>query len=529
MFLYEMLESYEQKNGKSRALLYMGKSFSYDALFAAVDDAAARLATLVKAGEVATICMPNTPECVACFYALNKIGAIAHMVHPLTPPAQLKKFMAAVGSKLLITLSINLGKYAPLASEYAIVSVHPARSLPRIMRFFFDLKVKPYKGDRTGVTDYDDVQKGEYGKPTRADTDTGVYLHSGGTGGEPKVIELSDAAINALAARGKEALCIDGAHGMYMLAALPMFHGFGLAMCVHAILIHGGVSVLQPKFDPKATVKLLGKNRMHFIIGVPNLFRALLKRPDFSGDKLKNIYAAFVGGDCAPQDLLDEFNSRMESVGANGRLFEGYGLTETVTVCALNNFAYSRRGSMGRMMSGLRAEIVDPESLAPLGAGEKGEIAVAGDTLMNGYLDNAEENARTFFTLDGERFVRTGDFGYKDGDGFLFFVQRLKRIIKISGISVYPKEIEACVGELDGITGACAVEYKQGGKTRIALFLTGREYPHGELKARIESELSRYAVPSLIRYLAEIPVTPVMKADARALERLAADIAEDVL
>ena len=117
MFLYEMLESYEQKDGKSRALLYMGKAFSYDALFAAVDDAAARLATLVKAGEVATICMPNTPECVACFYALNKIGAIAHMVHPLTPPAQLKKFMAAVGSKLLITLSINLGKYAPLASE----------------------------------------------------------------------------------------------------------------------------------------------------------------------------------------------------------------------------------------------------------------------------------------------------------------------------------------------------------------------------------------------------------------------------
>ncbi len=111
----------------------------------------------------------------------------------------------------------------------------------------------------------------------------------------------------------------------------------------------------------------------------------------------------------------------------------------------------------------------------------------------------------------------------------MFFVQRLKRIIKISGISVYPKEIEACVGELDGITGACAVEYKQGGKTRIALFLTGREYPHGELKARIESELSRYAVPSLIRYLAEIPVTPVMKADARALERLAADIAEGVL
>ena len=342
-------------------------------------------------------------------------------------------------------------------------------------------------------------------------------MHSGGTGGEPKIIELSDGEINALAFRGPEALGTSEVRGMYMLGALPMFHGFGLTMCIHAILTFGGVSVLMPKFDPKLTVKLLKKNKMHFMIGVPNLFRALLKQKGFRGDALKNMYVGFVGGDCAPQDLLDEFNGRMEAAGAKGRLFEGYGLTETVTVCAVNNYAHNRRGSMGYMLSDLDAIIVPPDGTEPLADGEKGEIAICGDTVMNGYLDNPQANAEVFFERGGRRYVRTGDFGYKDGDGFLYFIQRLKRIIKISGISVYPKEIEASALELAGVTGACAVEYKDGGKTRIALYLTGEKQDADAVRKKIESDLSRYAVPTIVKTIDALPVTAVMKVDTLAL------------
>lgn len=527
MLLYDMLKNFVNKDGKDRALLYMGKSFSYVELFAGIDDAARRLAPLVKPGEVATICMPNTPECVYCFYALNKIGAIAHMVHPLAPLNQLKKFMTAAKSKLLITLSINLEKYAPITDAFPVVYVHPARSLGGVMRFAFDLTNKPYKGDKSGMTAFDALERGTVPEVSRDGSTTGVYLHSGGTGGEPKIIELSDDAVNALAARGAEALETADVKNKYMLAALPMFHGFGLTMCIHAMLSYGGVSVLMPKFDPKTTVKLIKKNRMNFMIGVPNLFRALLKTKGFSGDALKNVSVAFVGGDCAPQDLLDEFNARMESAGARGRLFEGYGLTETVTVCAVNNYSHNRKGSMGYMLSDLGAVIVEPESTKVLPPFERGEIAVCGDTLMNGYLDNDGENRKVFFELDGKRYVRTGDFGYMDGDGFLYFVQRLKRIIKISGISVYPKEIEASALELDGVTGSCAVEYKDGGKTRIALFLTGKPQEEGAVRKKIESDLSRYAVPTIVRTIDAIPVTAVMKADTMALSALAKRIAEE--
>lgn len=527
MLLYETLFDYVEKDKKARAMLYMGKSFSYGELFSAIEDAARKLASTVKAGDVVTICMPNTPECVASFYAVNRLGAIAHMVHPLSPLNQLKKFMAAAKSKLLITLSINLDKYAPLASEYPIVSIHPARSLSAVLRFLFNLKVKPYKGDMKGIVDFDALKPTALpDEPTRDENSTGVYLHSGGTSGDPKIIELSDAAINALAMRGPEALQTADVKDKYMLAALPMFHGFGLTMCIHAILIHGGVSVLMPKFSPKTAVKLIKKDKLHFLIGVPALFRALLKQKGFDGDALRNIYIAFVGGDCAPPDLLDAFNDRMEKCGAHGRLFEGYGLTETVTVCAVNNFKYSRRGSMGRMLSGLRAAVVDPDSGKPLPTGEKGEIVISGDTLMIGYLEREEENARVFIDIDGERYVRTGDFGYMDEDGFLYFVQRLKRIIKIAGISVYPKEIEASALELSGVTGACAVEYKKGGKTYIALYLTGERHATEEVRSKIENDLSRYAVPRIVEYLDAIPVTPVMKADTLALTAMAENAAQ---
>lgn len=496
----------------------MGKSLSYGELFRGIDEAAAKLSALVREGDVATICMPNTPECVYCFYALNRLGVTAHMVHPLAPLNQLKKFMAAAKSKLLITLSINLDKYKDLASDYSIVYVHPARSLAGILRFAFDFKVKPYRGDKTNMLDYDKLERKTLpAMPTRDGSMTGVYLHSGGTGGEPKIIELSDDAINALAFRGPEALGISDVKSMYMLGALPMFHGFGLTMCIHAILTFGGVSVLMPKFDPKLTVKLLKRKRMHFMIGVPNLFRALLRQKGFNGAALKNMYIGFVGGDCAPQDLLDEFNGRLEKAGATARLFEGYGLTETVTVCAVNNFEHNRRKSMGYMLSGLDAVIVSPGEATPLAPGEKGEIAVAGDTVMNGYLNMPEENAQVFFECGGKRFVRTGDFGYMDEDGYLYFIQRLKRIIKISGISVYPKEIEDSAQELDGVTGACAVEYKDGGKTRIALYLTGAPQDANAVRKKIENDLSRYAVPTIVKTLEAFPVTAVMKIDTRAL------------
>lgn len=517
MLLYKFLHDFCEKGEDDKALFYMDKHFSYRWLFENIDSGARKLSTILKEGDVVTICMPNTPEAVSIFYAVNRLGAIAHMVHPLTPCAQMKKYMKAAGAKALITLSINADEFAPLACDCPVILISPAQSLGAVKRTLFGLINRAKT--KVKMTNFADMPLAELPpEPTRGDNETCAYLHSGGTSGESKIIELSDNSINALAERSAGILGMkrEDIKDTYMLSALPMFHGFGLAMGVHAILSNGGVAALFPRFDAKKTVKLINANKMHYLIGVPSLFNALLKQKDFCGKGLQNIRVAYVGGDSVPLTVMRSFDERVKEGGGTARLFEGYGLTETVTVCSVNTYEHNRERSIGMPLKDLYSIVVD-ENLEKVAARQTGEILVGGVTLMNGYLNDEAANAQTFVTVDGKKYVRTGDCGYIDNDGFLFFKQRIKRIIKISGISVYPAEIESVALEVDGVKEACAVDYQENGKTFIALFYVG-EASESDIKKKIDVELSRYNMPKKFFNLEALPRTAVMKADVNALK-----------
>ena len=529
--LYGAVNSAAKRYPRLNALYYKGRNITYSATLREIDALAAGLSRAgIKRGDVVTVCMPNVPESIYALYAVNKLGAVAHMVHPLAPAAQLKRFMEKAGSRLLFVLNIALKDYAELADcvQLGIVSVSPARSLGRLKRKAYDFinRADIVKGG--GIRDYDavTVKRGASEAAPYESGRTAVYLHSGGTGGEPKVIELSDMAVNALASRVPDILdFMDRLEGTAMLAVLPMFHGFGLAMGVHAPLCYGAVSALMPKFSTRETIKLISEGKLNYLIGVPALYEALLRKPEFSGEKLKNIRIAFIGGDCVMPDLLDRFDARMREGGSGARLFEGYGLTETVTVCNVNLFSANRAGSVGKPLPGLECVILGSDG-AVLEAGETGEICIAGDTLMNGYLNDATATAEAFTELGGKKFVRTGDAGYLDADGYLYFRQRIKRIIKIAGVSVYPSEIEAAAGALGGgITEACAIEGKRDGKTVIELYLVSSFAPGERLSAEavrdgICKALGKYAVPSKVEYLDRLPKTLINKVDVNALKRL---------
>lgn len=517
------------------ALIYMGRRISYPRLMREIDAAAAELvARGVKRGEPVTVCLPNIPQSVILFYALNKIGAVAQMVHPLAPCEQLGRYMREVGSKLLYIPDIFAEKYDSLIREgVATVLCSPAHYLGRFKRTAFGLanakKIRPYKKLKNVAFYGDGVGKNQNAEEFTDPKAPAVYLHSGGTSGAPKTIVLSSESINALCDNSYDILGIKRFDGGCMLAVLPLFHGFGLAMGVHAMLCHGGTDTLLVKFHTRDTIRLIERNEINYLIGVPALYEALLKNPDFTGDKLKNLRQAFVGGDYVPKRLLADFNARMEQYGSSARLYEGYGLTETVTVCAVNTTDAHRDGSVGKALGGMEIAAFDSD-LRRLPAGEIGELCVAGDELMLGYLSDPEDNAGVFFTHEGRRFVRTGDLGCVDSDGFVFFKSRIKRMAKVNGMPVFPSEIEKLVmDERDDVREACAAAVPDDRTgSAVVLFVVPAEADLSEESRRalaselgdfVENRLGSFSRPKRVVFRDRFPQTLVGKVDVNALTR----------
>ncbi len=526
--LYGALKKSAKENANSSALYYMGKTIKYKSLIREVDGVATYLQSRgVKSGEVVTLCMPNIPQSVICFYAVNKIGAIAHMVHPLAPQDQLLDYMQEVSSKLLIIPDIMLKNYPKIEGKVDIILCSPAYYLGAIKNALFSIKEKTVGlvNEKNRIFSYAKAVKsvGDCVETTDPETDA-VYLHSGGTSGAPKTIRLSSRAINALCEKGESMLC-DNPKGKYMLAVLPMFHGFGLAMGVHALLCLGGCDTLMPKFKTAEAISLIEKGKINYIIGVPTLYEALLNKEKFSGKKLTNLRRAFVGGDFVSSRLVVEFNNRMQKYGSECRLFEGYGLTETVTVCSVNTTRANKEGSIGKPVEGV--EIVAFDGEKKLSPNCEGELCVSGDTLMSGYLNG---NNEVFFESEGKTFVRSGDIGLIDEDGFIFFRSRIKRIAKVSGIMVFPSEIEnLCMNEIEEIAEACAVATPSARTgEEITLFVslkglaepTDRESLSQKITTLVENRLSVFAKPSRVFFVTELPKTLVGKVDSNKLKEI---------
>lgn len=532
MTLFQAVETTANEFPNRIALQFMGKRISYKSLIDKINLTAKGLSLLgFQSGDIMTLCLPNIFETIYTFYAAHKLGVICHMVHPLTPVNQLKNQMIATNSKGLMIVDTFYDHYSSLlddlngfiilatpVDEYGLIKKLGYRFINRARLQVIKPHNRLYRfhellSDQTPVSTVATNPK-----------QTAVYLHSGGTSGTPKTIELSHYAINQLASNTDYILDEHNFENRHMLAVLPMFHGFGLCMGVHAMLCFGGVDTLMPKFKADDVIKLIKKNQINYVIGVPTLFEALLNNPNFKGPHLVNLKQAFVGGDYVSPTLKQRFNTIMSRWQSPALLLEGYGLTEVVTVCAVNTRFDNKEGTVGRALPGITIAIVDTETKAMLSVGDYGEIAVSGPTQMNGYLSDVEGTASTIKNYDGQSYVLTGDYGKMDGDGYVYFKQRLKRIIKVSGMPVLPSEIETLVSTYDHISevAAVGVSDEQRG-SRIRLFVTlkpgmDKLVSDAEIMEKIKSELSIYAVPKSITYLDQMPKTIIGKIDTRALE-----------
>lgn len=530
--LYEAVKETAKKFPERNALLFMGKYITYQQLVEHIDKVASGFYDLgIRKGDVVTLAMPNVFEAIFALYGLNKIGVICHLVHPLTPAIQMSKFMKQTKSNHILVLEAFFEHYKSLLKEkdLKLILVNPVNEFGFIKKIGYKIlnkkKLKNIEFDDR-VLSFSNIKSSTDidGNIIEAH-DTAFLLHSGGTSGEPKTIELSNYAINFLADKIPHIMGKKTFNNTHMLAVLPMFHGFGLCMGIHGMMMCGGVDTLMPKFDSDEAIKLIKNNQINIIIGVPSLFESLLRHKEFRCKELKNVEQAFVGGDYVALDLKNRWDEAMKYYYSKARLLEGYGLTEVVTVSCVNTLKEHNQGSVGKPLPGIKMAILNQKTKEIIGDDVAGEIVVNGPTMMNGYLNDDIATQQTIIDINGEKWVRTGDLGFIDSEGYVHFKQRLKRIIKVSGIPVLPSEIENFMMSLEEVKEVAAIGVSdpfKGNKVKLFIAWNKGQIPlsHTKIKNLIKNNISRYAEPDEIVEMAELPKTVIGKVNVLELEKM---------
>ncbi len=492
----------------------------------------------LKKGDVYTIFMPTTVQSIIAFYALNKIGVIASFVHPLMGADYLKEQLELVHSKGVMVLDL-------LVKDH--IETINASGLPCLICNSSDYSngVKEL-GTKIGEGLIKKVYP-KYNKPTyykdaikmhcnpevvshNAD-DLAVYLNGGGTTGKSKTIKLTSRAINELTWRVSDIDEIHDPGNECEIIVLPLFHCFGLCLAVHMAMCNSACIIPMMQFDSKIFTKLMRKNKVVGFGGIPLMFQKLMKDKHFDGPHLKNIRLMFCGGDDISDGFIDEFNSYFEKWGATGRLMQGYGLTEIGSVCTTNSIADHKRGTVGKPLRGVTVQIWDDDH-HEVPDGTIGEFAISGPTIMQGYYAEGEaEDYGLYKDENGEKWVLSGDLGYKDEDGYFVFSGRKKRLIIIAGYNVYPTDIERVVGEFPEVHECCAVQGWDNGRSMVRLYLSlhdkgaDKEALKAKICSTLEHEFSKFYVPRDFVFMDELPQTPLMKIDFMKLTEADPEVA----
>ena len=528
-----------EKYPKLPALSYMGRIIPYSLLEKNIKTTAKAFSAIgIKEGDKVTVCLPNVPQAIYCLYALNYIGAIASMIHPLSAESEIEFYLRTAGSKCAITLDMFYPKFEEVMKKYPLeklIVASAADELGLIKKTAFSIihigkKVKLPKNDTVlKWNEFFSLGKkftGDDPKVRKCDKDVAVILFSGGTTGTTKGIMLSNLNFNALALQ-TAAMSHYDIHSMRMLAAMPVFHGFGLGVCIHTMLVAGGLSILVPRFNVKAYANLIKTEKPNFIAGVPTLFEAITRNPYLDGVSLDFLCGVFSGGDSLSVELKKKFDKFLDDHGSPVHVREGYGTTECVTASCLTPYCEEREASIGLPYPDTYYQICAVGTCDEVPYGEDGEICLCGPSVMVGYMNNEAETANTLRVhADGNVWLHTGDLGKMDEDGFIYFKQRIKRMIITNGYNVYPSQIENILDAHQKVQMSCVIGVKDPYKMqKVKAFIVLKdgikpsESIRQELHEYCRKNIAKYALPYQIEFREELPNTLVGKVAYTVLEK----------
>jgi len=543
---YKLIEYTASKHLNNISYNYYGNKKTYHEFLKQIDEAARAMKAIgVKHKDVVSICMPNTPEGIISFYAANKIGAVASMIHPLSAENEIKHYLNISKTEWLVCIDFAVEKVDKIIKETKlkkVITVSVSESMPPLIKSIYtatntttnltkalkslnpmnylNSEVSENNSKKIGWKEF--IRNGkDYTKEIDDDfkgKELAAILYSGGTTGTPKGVKLTNLNLNAAAMQNFEHVaCLRDKDKV--LAIMPIFHGFGLVVCIHCVQYFGGTSILLPQFNAKTFDKIMKKYEPNVIVGVPTLFEAMTKNKNFNHMKLPYLTCVISGGDSLSQELKKTFDTWLEDHKSPTTIREGYGLTECCAASCFTPLNYYRPGSIGIPYPDMYYKIVEDGTEKEVPYGQEGEIVITGPTIMAGYIRNKKETRQTLRKhRDGRVWLHTGDEGIMDKDGFVYFKGRSKRMIISSGYNIYPNNIENVIDSHPDVSMSCVIGIPHPYKVMVAKAFIVLKNPDQEseevlasIKELVEKNLARFSWPYDYEFRKELPKTLVGK------------------
>lgn len=533
--IYEYLHETYKNYPHNTAIEYFKFSLSFKKLIKEIKYCSSALVKLgIKEGDIVTICMANTPEAIIAFYAINCIGAVANMIHPLSSENEIVTFVNDSNSNLLIINDILFDKAKEIENDLKVkkIIISPiSNSMDFLTKFFYNLtfgnKVKEDKLNDKYILwekflDTEIIETFVKRKPE----DDAVILYSGGTTGKSKGVVLSNLNFNAITEHCK-AMIPHTNPGNSILSYLPIFHGFGLSISINAPLCMGMKCILIPKLNTKKVNKIIKKKKPNFLPAVPSLLNLIIKDTHLEKNAFKNVLTILSGGDFLSLDLKNRTEEYFREHGSKATIRIGYGLTESVASVSFSLLENYKSGSIGIPFPDNVIKIVKANTHINAEVNEVGEICVSGPTIMKRYLNDEEETFKTLRVHDDKKlWLHTGDLGYMDEDGIFYFTTRLKRVIITNGVNVYPGVLEEVFNNHPYIESSIVVGIKDDVKIQIVKAIIvlkddikPTEKVKYEIKEYAKKNIAKYALPKTYEFIKELPKTKIGKIDYRKLEK----------
>lgn len=520
--LSDIVEESARRFPKQVALEFFGRTTTYAELEEQILRAANGLRKLgVSAGDRVAIVLPNCPQHVVAFYAVLRLGAIVVEHNPLYTPRELRHQFEDHGAKVAIVWDKSVATLQDFPADLAldaIVSVDLTRAMPRATRVALALPVAKARESRAklttkvrGTTKWDDVasnRKLSKRHPRPATEDIALIQYTSGTTGVPKGAVLSHRNLlaNATQARLWVPQIRRGDNVVY--AVLPMFHAYGLTLCLTFAMSMASRLVLFPAFDPALVLTAMKKHPPTFLPAVPPIYTRLQHAADSAKVSLEGIEIGISGAMPLSQDVVEPWEAR-----TGGYLVEGYGLSECSPVLMANPVSPARRlGAIGLPLSSTEARVVDPDdSTKVLGTDEAGELQVRGPQVFRGYWGKAEATDEVF-TPDG--WFRTGDIVSIDADGYVKIVDRLKELIITGGFNVSPSEVEDALLKHSSVREVAVVGITQAGNEQVVAAVVPKDpgtFDAEALRTWSREHLAAYKVPRRIVVVEDLPRSMIGK------------------